>query len=116
MAVSKTAGTFPVGDAAPGVVPVCHHVLSLIFRDLETDFSSIILVVFCYFVNGNSRLRRYNNCVKRRKKKPEERPVFDGIRKPTAPPTQRFGGSRPETKVHPTGRTAKHKQGPDEEE
>ena len=49
--------------------------------------------------------------VKRRKKKTEERPVFDAIRKPTAPPTQRFGsGTRPEEKLHPTGRKAKHKQ------
>lgn len=55
--------------------------------------------------------------VKRRKKKAEQdRPVFDSIRKPTAPPSQRFGGSRPEEKVHPTGRKAKHKGEPAAEE
>jgi hypothetical protein len=49
--------------------------------------------------------------MKRRKKpKAEERPVFDSIRKPTAPPTQKFGGNRPEEKVHPSGRKAKHKK------
>jgi hypothetical protein len=52
----------------------------------------------------------------RRKKKVEERPVFDSIRKPTAPPGQKFGGSRPDEKVLPSGRKAKHKKGPEAEE
>jgi hypothetical protein len=49
----------------------------------------------------------------RRKKKPEERPVFESIRKPTAPPTQKFGGSRPEEKLRPSQRKAKHKKDPE---
>jgi hypothetical protein len=54
--------------------------------------------------------------MKRRKKKDADaRPVFDSIRKPTAPPTQKFGGERPEEKVHPTGRKAKHKKEPQPE-
>ncbi len=47
---------------------------------------------------------------KKRKKK-DERPVFDSIRKPVAPPTRRIGtGERPEEKIHPAGRTIKHKK------
>jgi len=54
--------------------------------------------------------------VKVRRKKKVERPVFDSIRKPTAPPGQKFGGSRPDDKVLPSGRKAKHKKGPEAEE
>lgn len=52
----------------------------------------------------------------RKKKKNEERPVFDSIRKPTAPPGHKFGGDKPEEKVRPSGRKAKHKKpsGPEE--
>jgi hypothetical protein len=46
----------------------------------------------------------------RRKKKAVERPVFDSIRKPTAPPTQKFGSSRPEEKLRPAQRKTKHKK------
>jgi hypothetical protein len=53
----------------------------------------------------------YNAAVKKhRKKAEEERPVFDSIRKPTAPPSQRFGGDRPIEKVLPSQRKAKHKK------
>lgn len=45
-----------------------------------------------------------------RGKKKAERPVFDSIRKPTAPPSQKIGKQRPEEKVHPTGRKQKHKK------
>jgi len=52
--------------------------------------------------------------MKRRKKKTSPpRPVFDSIRKPTAPPTQKFGGDAPEEKVHPSQRKAKHKKEPE---
>jgi hypothetical protein len=53
---------------------------------------------------------------KRKKKGNDERPVFDSIRKPTAPPTQKFGGSRPEEKLRPSQRKAKHKKEPAAEE
>jgi len=46
---------------------------------------------------------------KKRRKKVES-PIFDSIRKPTAPPAQKFGAERPETKVHPANRKAKHKK------
>jgi len=47
----------------------------------------------------------------RKKKKPDEKmPVFDSIRKPTAPPSQKFGREKPEEKVHPAGRKTKHKR------
>lgn len=46
-----------------------------------------------------------------KKKKKDEKPVFDSIRKPTAPPSVKFGtGSRPEEKIHPSGRKTKHKK------
>ena len=53
--------------------------------------------------------------MKRRKKKGgEPRPVFDSIRKPTAPPSQKFGGGEvPEEKVHPAQRKAKYKKDPE---
>ncbi|MGQ0541131.1 MAG: hypothetical protein ACT4O9_04675 [Blastocatellia bacterium] len=43
-------------------------------------------------------------------KKKDKLPVFDSIRKPTAPPTQKFGSEKPEEKVRPSGRKAKHKK------
>ena len=51
--------------------------------------------------------------MKKRKKK-KEMPVFDSIRKPTAPPSRKFGDPKPEERIHPAGRKAKHK--PDVEE
>lgn len=45
-----------------------------------------------------------------KKRKQEERPVFDSIRKPTAPPGQRFGKDKPEEKIHPSQRKMKHKK------
>jgi len=44
------------------------------------------------------------------KKKKPERPVFDAIRKPTAPPSQKFGKIKPEEKIHPSLRKMKHKK------
>lgn len=35
--------------------------------------------------------------------------IFDSIRKPTAPPSQRIGTNNPEEKAHPARRKAKHK-------
>ena len=55
----------------------------------------------------------YHLGVKERKKRDsKERPVFDSIRKPTAPPSQRFGGEKPEAKIHPAKRKEKHKKNP----
>jgi len=48
--------------------------------------------------------------VKKKKPKPEERPVFDSIRKPVAPPTRRFGSEAPEEKLRPSLRKVKHKK------
>lgn len=44
------------------------------------------------------------------KKKKAERPVFDSIRKPTAPPSQKFGKEKPEEKANPAQRKIKHKK------
>jgi len=44
------------------------------------------------------------------KTKKIERPVFDSIRKPTAPPTQRFGMDKTDEKAHPSLRKVKHKR------
>ncbi|MBK8466976.1 MAG: hypothetical protein IPL32_14225 [Chloracidobacterium sp.] len=49
---------------------------------------------------------------RQKKKKVEDRPVFDSIRKPTAPPTQKFGGDKPQEKLLPSGRKSKHKKDP----
>jgi hypothetical protein len=48
-----------------------------------------------------------------RKKKKPERPVFDSIRKPTAPPSRHIGSDALEEKRHPALRKVKHKKGPE---
>ena len=53
---------------------------------------------------------------RRRGKKAEERPVFDSIRKPVAPPTRRFEDDAREEKIHPSLRKTKHKRPPGENE
>jgi hypothetical protein len=45
----------------------------------------------------------------KQKKKPEQ-PIFDSIRKPTAPPSKKFGPDKPEEKAHPSQRKTKHKR------
>lgn len=46
----------------------------------------------------------------RKKRKPEARPVFDSIRKPTAPPSRKMGDEKPEEKARPSLRKTKHKR------
>ncbi|GEM_PF-1516843 len=54
---------------------------------------------------------RYNLAVPRKKKqKRDERPVFDSIRKPTAPPSRKFGDKTQDEKHLPSLRKAKHKK------
>jgi hypothetical protein len=43
-------------------------------------------------------------------KKPNARPVFSAIRKPIAPPGHPLGRAKPEERVHPAKRKAKHKR------
>jgi hypothetical protein len=45
-----------------------------------------------------------------KKKKKTEQPIFDSIRKPTAPPSQKFGQEKPEEKARPSQRKTKHKK------
>lgn len=45
-----------------------------------------------------------------KKKKKDERPVFDSIRKPIAPPSRKFGKPKPEEKANPARRKTKHKR------
>ena len=42
----------------------------------------------------------------------KERPIFSTIRKPQAPPGHPLNQAKPETRAHPAGRKAKHKQRP----
>ena len=44
------------------------------------------------------------------KKKNKEQPIFDSIRKPTAPPSKKFGEDKPEVKARPSRRKTKHKK------
>jgi hypothetical protein len=44
-------------------------------------------------------------------KKP--RPLFEGIRKPLAPPGHPMSHAKPEEKARPAGRKAKHKRKPE---
>lgn len=43
----------------------------------------------------------------------KERPVFDVIRKPLAPPGHPMSHAKPEEKARPAGRKAKHKNKPE---
>lgn len=65
-----------------------------------------------------SRLPFCYNVAVRKGKKPKmpERPVFDSIRKPTAPPTRKLGTDKPEEKIHPAGRGSKYKKKTESEE
>jgi hypothetical protein len=45
-----------------------------------------------------------------RKSKKETRPVFEGIRKPLAPPGHPMSHAKPEEKARPALRKAKHKR------
>ncbi|MBL8180819.1 MAG: hypothetical protein JNL64_04340 [Blastocatellia bacterium] len=47
--------------------------------------------------------------MKHRKNVKDEMPVFDNIRKPTAPPSRRFGAEKPDELARPSLRKAKHK-------
>ena len=51
----------------------------------------------------------------KKKAKKIDRPIFDSIRKPSAPPSRTFGASAPEEKLRPSLRKAKHKKEPDPE-
>jgi len=44
------------------------------------------------------------------KRKKNEKPIFDSIRKPMPPPSQRFGEEKPEDRAHPAKRKVKHKK------
>jgi hypothetical protein len=46
----------------------------------------------------------------RKKRKAEERPVFDSIRKPTAPPSHTMGEKKPSERARPSLRKVKHKK------
>ena len=46
-------------------------------------------------------------------KRIQARPVFDGIRKPVAPPGHPLSRAKPEEVARPAQRKAKHKQRPD---
>ena len=46
----------------------------------------------------------------KKKKKAAQQPIFDSIRKPTAPPGKKFGEDKPEEKAHPSKRKTKHKK------
>lgn len=43
------------------------------------------------------------------KKKKPRTSLFEGIRKPTAPPSRQIGDKKPAERLHPAGRSAKHK-------
>lgn len=51
----------------------------------------------------------YNRMSGKKRKKPEQ-PIFDSIRKPTAPPSKKFGDDKPEEKARPSQRKTKHKK------
>jgi hypothetical protein len=48
--------------------------------------------------------------LKKKKRKPAERPIFDTIRKPLAPPSRTIGPSKPDERARPARRKVKHKE------
>lgn len=48
--------------------------------------------------------------------KREEKSLFDSIRKPVAPPGHPLTRAKPEERVHPAERKAKHKRRPQDDE
>ncbi|MGI9065843.1 MAG: hypothetical protein ACR2HX_05485 [Pyrinomonadaceae bacterium] len=48
-----------------------------------------------------------------KRKSRKARPLFEGIRKPLAPPGHPLSHAKPEEKARPSGRTAKHKRKPE---
>lgn len=46
-------------------------------------------------------------------KRPPVRPVFDSIRKPSAPPGHPISRAKPDEVARPAGRKAKHKRRPE---
>jgi hypothetical protein len=49
---------------------------------------------------------------KKQARRRDERPVFDSIRKPAAPPGHPLTRAKPEERAHPAERKAKHKHSP----
>jgi hypothetical protein len=45
-------------------------------------------------------------------KRRDERPIFEAIRKPVAPPGRVLGQAKPEERAHPAERKIKHKHRP----
>jgi hypothetical protein len=52
--------------------------------------------------------------MRKRKQNAEKRPIFDSIRKPTAPPVKKFGEEKPEQVARPSLRKVKHKKNLDQ--
>ena len=71
-------------------------------KDKKVKKSYFRSVIFSYLCIISS--------VSRRKRKPEKRPIFDSIRKPTAPAGQKFGDDKPEERARPSLRKTKHKK------
>jgi len=79
-------------------------------NDFATPYPEIFLHRLLIYLQG-ARFADYHIPVNRRKKSTrDERPVFDSIRKPTAPPSRKFGGDTAEEKLRPSLRKAKHKK------
>ena len=51
-----------------------------------------------------------NAVMNRKRRKKDERPVFDSIRKPTAPPSRKIGQEKPNEKARPSLRKTKYKR------
>lgn len=56
------------------------------------------------------RLFCYNQDIFMKKKKSKSKTIFDSIRKPIAPSTQKIGKNKPDEKVNPSRRKTKHKK------
>ena len=78
-------------------------------------FSAVVVNVKFFLMTKRKIRGKFLGIMSVRKKNKPERPVFDSIRKPTAPPGQKFGGDKSDEKANPARRKIKHKK-PEEAE
>ena len=69
-------------------------------------------MVKCYvgFVNFGAVLGYTRNLMPQRKRKKKSSEILSTVRKPTAPPSRKFGENKAEDKAHPSLRGVKHKK------
>lgn len=83
----------------------------MLWARLLIDSGALVDIASVRFVSKNFQMvHAMKKTGGKRAKKRDERPVFDVIRKPVAPPGHALGQAKPEERIHPSMRKAKHKR------